>query len=101
MFKLQKVIFFHFFSGGTEYTKDFKVKSDARKCITYKHIGTTQYTNYELSAGGEIDTTFHYKCFERDPWWGKLSAIFIFLPGKCKKDYDMFVKGTIHLTRLT
>ena len=74
---------FHFFSGGTEYTKDFKIKSDARKCITSKHIGTTQYTNYELSAGGEIDTTFHYKCFERDPWWGKLSAIFIFLPGKC------------------
>ena len=64
--------------GGTNYTKSFKEETNEPNCIK---IGATEHTIYEFGRTKSSEITFSYKCTEADPWWGILSASFIFVPG--------------------
>ena len=75
-----EAISFFQFLGGTDYTKSFKEETNEPNCTK---IGATEHTMYdELGRTKSSEITFSYKCTEADPWWGILSASFIFVPGK-------------------
>lgn len=69
--------------GGTDYIKYHKDSLpdtfDHENCTLIGRTETTEYDEYGGSINSEI--TSSYRCNETDPWWGYLSASFIFFPG--------------------